>query len=303
VLDHIMPDLSPNGWKVLCAAMRQTLGWVDENSETGRKEKDCISYSQFMKMTGIKSSATLANAIKENLDKGYLLREPSQRHPQGFDYRLNRDYETSLEIKEVSQRTSLETEEVSDKTSSEIEEVHQKTSLETEDTKERDLKKQDLKKLPAPSAEKPDYLTHCADIADGQASWTVPPQAGETNAFTDGPVTAFAEVLAGIPPLELPDEKRNQWGIQLGEVAADWSTKERIITPADMEQAIRAIPDSGIGWKTYTSPFAKGFAEDIGTLLLGSGPQKGPSHGTHRNHRQPDHRPHSHYPAGANIQH
>ena len=86
IIDHFMPSLSANGWKVLCVAIRQTWGWKDETTESGRKEKDRIAYSQFMKMTGIKSTATLSKAIKENLDKGYLLREPNPDHSQMFDY-------------------------------------------------------------------------------------------------------------------------------------------------------------------------------------------------------------------------
>ena len=43
ILDHIMPDLSPNAWKVLCVAIRRTIGWIDESTETGRKEQDAVS--------------------------------------------------------------------------------------------------------------------------------------------------------------------------------------------------------------------------------------------------------------------
>ena len=50
VFDVIMPSLSPNGWKILCVAIRQTLGWRAKGDPTGlmRREWDRISYSQFM---------------------------------------------------------------------------------------------------------------------------------------------------------------------------------------------------------------------------------------------------------------
>ncbi|MFX1476215.1 MAG: hypothetical protein ACFFCO_12170, partial [Promethearchaeota archaeon] len=92
ILDHIMPDLSSSAWKVLCVAIRQTIGWVDDETESGRKEQDRISYGQFLAKSGLGSSATVAKAIKECLSKRYLLREPSADHKQGYDYRLNMDY-------------------------------------------------------------------------------------------------------------------------------------------------------------------------------------------------------------------
>jgi hypothetical protein len=91
VLDTIMRELSPNAWKVLCWAIRQTYGWVDETSPTGRKECDVISYSQFMEATGIGGRSTLARAIKECLDHGYLTRQQAgtSRGRPIYSYRLN----------------------------------------------------------------------------------------------------------------------------------------------------------------------------------------------------------------------
>ena len=48
IFDHIMPTLSGNGLKILLVALRQTWGWKDDRSPTGRKRSDQISYSQFM---------------------------------------------------------------------------------------------------------------------------------------------------------------------------------------------------------------------------------------------------------------
>ena len=52
ILEHIMPDLSANSWKVLCVAIRQTIGWQDEEAESGRREMEVISYSQFGRRDG-----------------------------------------------------------------------------------------------------------------------------------------------------------------------------------------------------------------------------------------------------------
>ena len=122
ILDHIMPDLSANSWKVLCVAIRQTIGWQDEETESGRREMEVISYSQFRQMTGIGSDQTVARAIRECVDKGYMVRVPGEG--QEISYGLNMDYEievdTSTEIVEVSdESTSTEFVEASEDTSTE----------------------------------------------------------------------------------------------------------------------------------------------------------------------------------------
>ena len=85
ILDRAMPSLSGNGFKVLIVALRQTIGWQDVRSPTGRKQSDAISYSQFMEKGGM-SRATAARAIRECIDAGYLLRKPVGR---GHVYALN----------------------------------------------------------------------------------------------------------------------------------------------------------------------------------------------------------------------
>ena len=132
ILDHIMPDLSASGWKVLCVAIRQTIGWQDEEAESGRREMEVISYSQFRQMTGIGSDQTVARAIKECVDKGYMLRVPGEG--QEISYGLNMDYEievdtTSTEIVEVED-TSTETVEGAGDTSTENVEVSKGTATE-----------------------------------------------------------------------------------------------------------------------------------------------------------------------------
>jgi hypothetical protein len=149
ILDHIMPDLSANSWKVLCVAIRQTIGWQDEEAESGRREMEVISYSRFRQMTGIGSDQTVARAIKECVDKGYMLRVPGEG--QEISYGLNMDYEievdtpteivevsdecTSTRIVEVGEDTSTETVEGAGDTSTENVEVGKGTSTEiVEDT-------------------------------------------------------------------------------------------------------------------------------------------------------------------------
>lgn len=76
LIDHIMPRVSPSAWKVLTVILRQTLGWLDRKTGS-RKEWDEISYSQFMKRTGIGSSGTIRRALEELLELGYIRRRPA----------------------------------------------------------------------------------------------------------------------------------------------------------------------------------------------------------------------------------
>jgi len=169
ILDHIMPDLSASGWKVLCVAIRQTIGWQDEEAESGRRETEVISYSQFRQMTGIRSDQTIARAIKECVDKGYMLRVPGEG--QEISYGLNMDYEievdtslrqvspegsrraqdTATEIVEVGDEgTSMKTVEGAGDTSTETVEVVESTSTEiVEDTSTESVDtKENINKAP-----------------------------------------------------------------------------------------------------------------------------------------------------------
>ena len=97
VLDVCMRELSHTAWKVLCVAMRKTLGYVNPATASGRKEWDRISFSQFREMSGIKSNATISRAIQELLDAGYMLRFEAGEHPGTrkpvYKYGLNQEYE------------------------------------------------------------------------------------------------------------------------------------------------------------------------------------------------------------------
>lgn len=101
----------------------------------------------------------------------------------------------------------------------------------------------------------------------------VPPEAGGVDVFADGPVDAFASVLAGIAPADLPAKRRKSWARKLRQIAEEWSTEGNRITVDVMERAIRAVPESDIKWKTYKSPYSGKFEEDIGALLLSGGQQ------------------------------
>jgi hypothetical protein len=121
IFDVIMPSLSPNGWKVLCVAIRQTWGWrdPDSNDPRVRKKWDHIPYSQFLEKTGIGSRATLSRALDECIDRGYLIRrqpldedgEPrTVRGQPYYEYALNQDYElTDSETEPVGDATGSET--------------------------------------------------------------------------------------------------------------------------------------------------------------------------------------------------
>jgi hypothetical protein len=97
IFDKIMPKMSGNGFKILMVAYRQTWGWVDDSTPSGRKEKDVISYSQFKEKTGIGSFTTVSRALSECLDAGYLSRRQVGVHRGTgkpiYEYWLNRDYQ------------------------------------------------------------------------------------------------------------------------------------------------------------------------------------------------------------------
>jgi phage replication O-like protein O len=101
VFDVMMPDLSPNAFKVLCVAIRQTMGW--------NRQADTISFSQFREKAGIASQSTVNRAIQENLEKGYLIRAKVGHHTGTnkpiYSYKLNTDLE--LEAKNASTETVL----------------------------------------------------------------------------------------------------------------------------------------------------------------------------------------------------
>lgn len=81
-VDCFMPKLSVSAWKVLSAVIYHTL-------ILHRRDMP-ITYTQFQKMCGkgVQSSATISRAIKELLDKRYLIRV-SGRKPYIYAYHLH----------------------------------------------------------------------------------------------------------------------------------------------------------------------------------------------------------------------
>lgn len=75
--DYVMPRANPNTFKVVCAVMRATVGWHQEQAE--------LKFDDFHELTGISSRGTLTRAIDEALEEGYITREKVGR---SFAYSL-----------------------------------------------------------------------------------------------------------------------------------------------------------------------------------------------------------------------
>ena len=144
MLDIIMPSVPPNAWKILCFAMRKTAGWKDDKTESGRKESDVISISQFMKGCGIASNNTVMEAIDCCVKAGYLLREPDG---QSYRYRLNIDYEiTCAENAQVVDSTSAKNAQVISPTHAESAQTNNKSFNNKDLAREKYLEKVEARK-------------------------------------------------------------------------------------------------------------------------------------------------------------
>lgn len=99
VFDMIMPGLSPDAWKALCVAIRQTWGQKWELTDNGdleeRLEWSRISYSQFQEKMGCESQVTVSRALRECLEAGYLVRYEigEEQDEPIYAYALNWDFE------------------------------------------------------------------------------------------------------------------------------------------------------------------------------------------------------------------
>jgi phage replication O-like protein O len=97
IIDHMMPNLSANAFKMLMFAIRKTIGW--------HKDADRISYSQFMESTGIRSRSTVSRALDELMDAGYILRFEVGKHKRTgkplYSYALNTEYEVEANSPEI----------------------------------------------------------------------------------------------------------------------------------------------------------------------------------------------------------
>ena len=95
LLDSVMPNVSPNAWKILCLVIRQTVGWQREDAG--------ISYPAIQRATGIKSRPTVAAAIKE-LEQMALIERGRPDDQSEMFYRLN----YSAEVEWTPQKVELE---------------------------------------------------------------------------------------------------------------------------------------------------------------------------------------------------
>ncbi|GIK39543.1 MAG: hypothetical protein BroJett011_33760 [Chloroflexota bacterium] len=86
--DYVMPDLSPNAWKVLCLIVRKTKGW--------HKEADRIPYSQIKEGTGLKRPEAIKAALEELISKGYIKAQRSSHKWTATLYELNTDFEMNV---------------------------------------------------------------------------------------------------------------------------------------------------------------------------------------------------------------
>ena len=129
VLDEMLPRLKPNAFKILMVAIRKTYGWTDEHGR--RKSQDAIPYRQFAALTGIKSQATVAAALEECLDAGYLVRV------QSGTWRGKPHYLYSLKISPVA--TATESVAVAPPTATETVAVDPPTATETVASKNDDV--------------------------------------------------------------------------------------------------------------------------------------------------------------------
>jgi len=149
-LDVIMPRVSPNAWKIICLAIRKTAGWADKSTESGRKESDIISISQFRSGCGIASNDTVMNAINECLQEGYLLRI---KEGQTFRYKINQDYELPTVTESVTVESPTVTESVTP-TVTESVNTNSKLTLSINTKKRVSLKNKQEEQVSSPAPQK-----------------------------------------------------------------------------------------------------------------------------------------------------
>jgi len=70
LFDKLLKELSNSELKILLVIIRQTNGWIDKKT-TRRKEKDRITYSQFINKTGL-SRRIISKAINSLSDRGLI---------------------------------------------------------------------------------------------------------------------------------------------------------------------------------------------------------------------------------------
>jgi hypothetical protein len=98
IIDHIMPTLSSDGWKVLCVAMRRAWGGSGPIAHAEREAKTHIAYDQFLAGTGIQDHDALTQALDECLAAGYLVRQLDEQDPVSGQPRHLYALNTAFEI-------------------------------------------------------------------------------------------------------------------------------------------------------------------------------------------------------------
>jgi hypothetical protein len=88
-IDHIMPAVSGNAWKVFSFVLRKTRGY--------HKESDMIALIQIRKGTGIKNNTTVVKATVELEELGVIIvhRPDDQKTPN--TYSINRKFEAEID--------------------------------------------------------------------------------------------------------------------------------------------------------------------------------------------------------------
>ncbi len=113
VFDVIMPGLSPDAWKALCVAIRQTWGQKWAVTDSGDlEERDGwgrISYLQFQEKMGCESQVTVSRALRECLEAGYLVRHEigEEQDEPIYAYALNWDFEVVDGSEAIGTETGL----------------------------------------------------------------------------------------------------------------------------------------------------------------------------------------------------
>ena len=162
-LDHIMPSLKPNEWKVLCFVIRKTEGWG--------KDAETLSYSEIKKGTGIKSDPTLSSAIKGLIVKNYVFKVAGDGQWDANTYQLNTALEVQIDGSPTIENTAGST--IKTKVSSTIENTAGST-IKTKDNikdtvkdtvKERGDNDHDSN-TPSPAVNKPQSPPPMATAAD-----------------------------------------------------------------------------------------------------------------------------------------
>lgn len=111
---------------------------------------------------------------------------------------------------------------------------------------------------------------------NGKRSWTVPAEAGGEDPYMHGPLSAACDVCE-IPQDELSKDQQQSWADGLRDIAKEWRA-----TPEEVTDAISRIrtDESGVSYKSYSSPRQYSFASDVGKLIAtarcAESPEDGP---------------------------